>query len=252
MAIKFSISSMLQLTACIAVLFASYGLLPTLPGFLPGFERLIFTCCLAGAYFPSLVISLCRLPVTSRYCWQSIFISTIILSWIGFFLCHRWCQSQLSVPISNGLEKLGAGGALLLLAVICSFIIAMLVATLVNRGILRLSGRGTILKNHRRKIAMLKKANLRMSDLLFRLQNNTDDEASRIVNCVSENADHARSAKSNASLRSLVIINRYAMSLRQLRSSCLSFTPYLRLTPPHFLYSASGDLTDGLRATRKP
>ena len=252
MAIKFSISSMLQLTACIAVLFASYGLLPTLPGFLPGFERLIFTCCLAGAYFPSLVISLCRLPVTSRYCWQSIFISTIILSWIGFFLCHRWCQSQLSVPISNGLEKLGAGGALLLLAVICSFIIAMLVATLVNRGILRLFGRGTILKNHRRKIAMLKKANLRMSDLLFRLQNNTDDEASRIVNCVSENADHARSAKSNASLRSLVIINRYAMSLRQLRSSCLSFTPYLRLTPPHFLYSASGDLTDGLRATRKP
>ncbi len=181
MAIKFSISSMLQLTACIAVLFASYGLLPTLSGFKPGFvfERLIFTCCLAGAYFPSLVISLCRLHVTSRYCWQSIFISTIISSWIGFFLCHRWCQSHWSVPISNGLEELGAGGALLLLAVIWSFIIAMLVVTLVNRGILRLSGRGTILKNHRRNIALLKKANRRMPNLLFRLQNNTDVEATR-------------------------------------------------------------------------
>ncbi len=140
MAIKFSISSMLQLTACIAVLFASYGLLPTLPGFKPGFERPIFTLCLAGAFFPSLVISLCRLHVASRYCWQSIFISTITSSWIGFFLCHRWCQSHGSVPISNGLEELGAGIALLLLGVIGSFIIAMLVATLVNRGILRLSG----------------------------------------------------------------------------------------------------------------
>jgi len=48
MAIKFSISSMLQLTACIAVLFASYGFLPSLRGFKPGFviERQIFNCCL--------------------------------------------------------------------------------------------------------------------------------------------------------------------------------------------------------------
>ena len=69
---------------------------------------------------------------------------------------------------------------MLLLAAICSFIIAMLVATLVNRGVFRLSGRGTIFKNHRRKTALLKKANLRMPELLYRLQNNTDDEATRL------------------------------------------------------------------------
>ena len=140
MAIKFSISSMLQLTACIAVLFASYGLLPTLPGFKPGFERLVFTLCLAGAFFPSLVISLCRLPVTSRYCWQSIFISTIISSWIGFFFFHLKWLSLLREPHFSVLAALPLG----FLAVIGSFIIAIFTAALttsIQRFRLLVSGR---------------------------------------------------------------------------------------------------------------
>ena len=148
MAIKFSISSMLQLTACIAVLFASYGFLPTLRGFKPGvvIERQIFNCCLAGAFFPSLVISLCRLHVTSRYCWQSIFISTIISSWIGFFLVHSgWAlmwQSHSSEPQWPGF----AGVILLPFAVITSLIIASftaLITTSIQRYRLFLSGRTT-------------------------------------------------------------------------------------------------------------
>ena len=99
---------------------------------------------------------------------------------MGFFLVHRWWvhmwQSHSTQPQWPGM----AGVLLFPFAVISSLIIAVLVATLVNRGILRLFGRGTILKNHRRKIAILKKANLRMPDLLFRLQNNTDDEATRL------------------------------------------------------------------------
>ncbi len=140
MAIKFSISSMLQLTACIAGLFASYGLLPTLYGFLPGFERLIFTLCFAGALFPSLIISLCRLPVTSWYCWQSIFISTIISSWIGFFFVHRWCQSH----SGDGVWPNLAGVLLLPFAVISSLIIASFTAALttsIQRFRLLVSGR---------------------------------------------------------------------------------------------------------------
>ena len=140
MAIKFSISSMLQLTACIAVLFASYGLLPTLPGFKPGFERLIFTLCFAGALFPSLIISLCRLPVTPRYCWQSIFISTIISSWIWFLLWHPMCLSHSAEPNLPGLAYLG----LLIAAVFWSFIIAIFTAALttsIQRFRLLVSGR---------------------------------------------------------------------------------------------------------------
>ena len=144
MAIKFSISSMLQLTACIAVLFASYGFLPSLRGFKPEFviERQIFNCCLAGAFFPSLVISLCRLPVTSRYCWQSMFISTIIPSWIGFFFCHRLWLSLLSDRNLSGLAIIPLG----FLAVILSFIIAIFTAALttsIQRFRLLLSGRTT-------------------------------------------------------------------------------------------------------------
>lgn len=140
MAIKFSISSMLQLTACIAVLFASYGLLPTLPGFKPGFERLVFTLCLAGAFFPSLVISLCWLPVTSRYCWQSMFNSTIISSWIWFLLWHPMCLSHSAEPNLPGLAYLG----LLIAAVFWSFIIAIFTAALttsIQRFRLLVSGR---------------------------------------------------------------------------------------------------------------
>ena len=144
MASKFSISSMLQLTACIAVLFASYGLLPVLPGFKPGLkiERLIFTLCCAGAFFPSLVISLCRLPVTSRYCWQSLFISTITSSWIGFFFCHCFWLSLLAEPNFSGLAVILLG----FLAVIWSFIIAIFTAALttsIQRYRLLLSGRTT-------------------------------------------------------------------------------------------------------------
>ena len=142
MAIKFSISSMLQLTACIAVLFASYGLLPTLPGFKPGFERLVFTLCLAGAFFPSLVISLCWLPVTSRYCWQSMFISTIISSWIWFLLWHPRCPSHSVEPNLPGLTYVG----LLIAAVFWSFIFAIFTAALttsIQRFRLLVSGRTT-------------------------------------------------------------------------------------------------------------
>jgi len=126
MSIKFSISSMLQLTACIAVLFASYGSLTTLYGFLPGFERLIFTLCLTGAIFPSLVISLFGLPIRSWFCWQSIFIGTITSSWIGFFLVHRFCQSH----SGDGVWPNLAGVLLLPFAVISSLIIACFTAPL--------------------------------------------------------------------------------------------------------------------------
>ncbi len=130
MTTKFSISSMLQLTACMAVLFALYGFLPTLYGFLPGVERLIFTLCLAGAFFPSLIISHCRLPVTSWFsswfCWQSTLISTIVSSRIGFFLVHRWCQSH----SGDGMWPNLAGALLLPFAVISSLIIASFTAVL--------------------------------------------------------------------------------------------------------------------------
>ena len=121
-------------------------------------------------------------------------------------------QSNSSEPQWPGM----AGVLLFPFAVISSLIIAVLVATLVNRGILRLivlvlvlvlvlsviislgifapgalptflfivimfivfsAIMSPIFKNHRRKIALLKKANRRMPNLLFRLQNNTDDEA---------------------------------------------------------------------------
>ena len=139
---------MLQLTACIAVLFASYGFLPSLRGFKPGFviERQIFNCCLAGAFFPSLVISLCRLHVTSRYCWQSIFISTIISSWIGFFLVHRWWAHMWQSHFSEPQWPVMAGVLLFPFAVISSLIIASFTAVLttgIQRYRLLLSGRTT-------------------------------------------------------------------------------------------------------------
>jgi len=143
-AIRFSISSMLQLTACMAVLLALYGFLPTFRGFKPGFviERQIFTLCLAGALFPSLIISLCRLPVTSWFCWQSILISTIVSSWMGFFLVHRWWTHNWQSLSSQSM----AGVLLLLFAVISSLIIASFTAVLttsIQRNRLPLSGRTT-------------------------------------------------------------------------------------------------------------
>lgn len=148
MAIRFSISSMLLLTACIAVLFSSYGFLPTLRGFKPEvmIERQIFNCCLAGSFFPSLVISLCRLHVASRYCWQSIFISTVYSSWIGYFLVHRWWaimwESHSSEPQWPGM----AGVLLFPFAVISSLIIASFTSALstsIQRERLLLSRRTT-------------------------------------------------------------------------------------------------------------